>query len=40
LSRALTTGEPINGVEAIIERRDGSRSFAVAAIQPVRAEDG
>ena len=40
LSRALTTGEELNGVETIIERCDGSRSFAVAAIQPVKAENG
>src|SRR5690349_4765882 len=36
LSRVLATGEPIGGVEAIIQHPSGTRAFATASIQPVK----
>src|SRR4029077_13162948 len=40
LSRVLATGQAIAGVDIIVERRAGARSFATASIQPLKTDDG
>jgi PAS domain S-box-containing protein len=40
MARVLTSGEPIHGCEATVERPDGSRIVAMVHIDPVKDSDG
>jgi PAS domain S-box-containing protein len=40
MARALRSGEPVQGVQGIVERPDGSRVSAMVHIVPVKDDDG
>jgi PAS domain S-box-containing protein len=40
MAQALATGEPVQGVEGVVERPDGSRIWAMVHILPVKNKDG
>jgi PAS domain S-box-containing protein len=40
MSTVLKTGIPVHGVEALVERPDGSRIWTMAQIEPVKDENG
>jgi PAS domain S-box-containing protein len=40
MAHVLRTGEPVHGREAVVERPDGSRVFAMVHIDPVKDADG
>jgi len=40
MARVLRTGEPVHGVEGVLERPDGSRTWAMVHIDPLRDENG